>query len=56
VKAVVSLKAGASATPEELIEHCRARMAAYKYPRRLEIIDELPKTVTGKILRRDLRG
>ena len=56
VKAVVSLKAGAAATPEDLIEHCRARMAAYKYPRRLEIIDELPKTVTGKILRRELRG
>ncbi len=56
VKAVVSLKAGAVATPEDLIEHCRARMAAYKYPRRLEIIDELPKTVTGKILRRELRG
>jgi long-chain acyl-CoA synthetase len=56
VKAVVSLKAGAVATPDELIEHCRARMAAYKYPRRLEIIDELPKTVTGKILRRELRG
>ena len=56
VKAVVSLKAGVMVTPEELIEHCRARMAAYKYPRRLEIIDELPKTVTGKILRRELRG
>ena len=55
VKAVVSLKAGASATPAELIEHCKARMAAYKYPRQLEIIDELPKTVTGKILRRELR-
>ncbi len=56
VKAVVSLKAGASATPAELIEHCKARMAAYKYPRQLEIIAELPKTVTGKILRRELRG
>jgi long-chain acyl-CoA synthetase len=55
VKAVVSLKAGAEATPAELIEHCKARMAAYKYPRQLEIIDELPKTVTGKILRRELR-
>ena len=30
-------------------------MAAYKYPRQIEIIDELPKTVTGKILRRELR-
>jgi long-chain acyl-CoA synthetase len=56
VKAVVSLRAGMAATPEELIDHCRARMAAYKYPRRLEIIDDLPKTVTGKILRRELRG
>lgn len=56
VKAVVSLKAGATATPAELIEHCKARMAAYKYPRQIQIIDELPKTVTGKILRRELRG
>jgi long-chain acyl-CoA synthetase len=56
VKAVVALKAGASATPAELIEWCKARMAAYKYPRMLEIVPELPKTVTGKILRRELRG
>ena len=56
LKAVVSLKAGAEVTAAELIEHCKARMAAYKYPRQLEIIAELPKTVTGKILRRELRG
>jgi long-chain acyl-CoA synthetase len=56
VKAFVSLKAGQSATPDELIDHCKQRMAAYKYPRQLDIIDELPKTVTGKILRRELRG
>jgi long-chain acyl-CoA synthetase len=56
VKAFVSLKAGAAVTPEELIAHCRERMAAYKYPRQVELIDELPKTVTGKILRRELRG
>jgi long-chain acyl-CoA synthetase len=31
-------------------------MAAYKYPRRIEILDELPKTPTGKILRRELRA
>jgi long-chain acyl-CoA synthetase len=55
VKAFVSLKAGAVATPEELIAHCKERMAAYKYPRTVELIDELPKTVTGKILRRELR-
>jgi long-chain acyl-CoA synthetase len=56
VKAFVSLKPGASVTPEELITHCKERMSAYKYPRSIELIDELPKTVTGKILRRELRG
>ena len=55
VKAFVSLKAGASATPEDLIAYGRETMAAYKYPRMVEIIDELPKTTTGKILRRQLR-
>jgi long-chain acyl-CoA synthetase len=56
VKAVVSLKRGQQATPAELIEFCKERMAAYKYPRQVEIRDELPKTPTGKILRRELRG
>jgi long-chain acyl-CoA synthetase len=56
VKAFVSLKPGSSATPGELIEYCKAHMAAYKYPRSIELIDELPKTTTGKILRRELRG
>jgi long-chain acyl-CoA synthetase len=55
VKAYVSLRAGVAVTPEELVAHCRERMAAYKYPRHVELIDELPKTVTGKILRRELR-
>ncbi|MBN3814004.1 AMP-binding protein [Paraburkholderia sp. Ac-20347] len=56
VKAVVSLKPGANVTPDELAAYCKTRMAAYKYPRIVTIIDELPKTVTGKILRRELRG
>jgi long-chain acyl-CoA synthetase len=55
VKAVVSLKDGLQATPGELIAHCKARMAAYKVPRIVELREELPKTVTGKILRRQLR-
>jgi long-chain acyl-CoA synthetase len=55
VKAVISLKAGAQVTPEELIAFCKERMAAYKYPRMVEIVEDLPKTVTGKILRRELR-
>jgi long-chain acyl-CoA synthetase len=56
VKAFVSVKPGASVTEDELIAHCRERMAAYKYPRSVVLLDELPKTVTGKILRRELRG
>lgn len=37
-------------------DHPKARMAAYKYPRVVAFLPELPKTVTGKILRRELRG
>ncbi|MDQ6852061.1 MAG: AMP-binding protein [Actinomycetota bacterium] len=55
VKAFVSLKPGSEATAEELIAYCKQNMAAYKYPRTIEMIDELPKTTTGKILRRELR-
>jgi long-chain acyl-CoA synthetase len=55
VKAYVSLREGFSAQPEELVDFCRARMAAYKYPREVEIVDVIPKTATGKILRRSLR-
>jgi long-chain acyl-CoA synthetase len=55
VKAYVSLRPGRTATPEELIAFCREQMAAYKYPRQVEFLDELPKTVSGKLLRRELR-
>ena len=55
VWAFVSLRPGASATPGELTDFCRAELAAYKYPRRIEILSELPKTPTGKLLRRELR-
>jgi long-chain acyl-CoA synthetase len=56
VKAYVSLRPGRTAQAAELIAFCRQRMAAYKYPRQVEILDELPKTVTGKLLRRELRA
>jgi len=55
VKAFVSLRPGAQVSPDELVAHCKERMAAYKYPRQVVLVDELPKTVTGKILRRELR-
>jgi benzoate-CoA ligase family protein len=44
------------ALAEELVAHCRARIADYKRPRRIEFLDELPKTATGKIQRFRLRG
>ncbi len=55
VKAVVSLKAEHCADAAELMAYCRERMAAYKQPRIVEFLPELPKTLTGKILRRELR-
>lgn len=55
VKAYVSLNPATTVEPDELIAHCRARMAAYKYPRVVEIVDEIPKNAAGKILRRAFR-
>ena len=55
VKAYVSLKAGQSVEQQDLIAFCKERMAAYKYPREIEFVDELPKTASGKVLRRELR-
>ena len=55
VKAVVSLKSGAVVSGEELTTWCRERLAAYKVPRAVDIIEELPKNAAGKILRRMLR-
>jgi long-chain acyl-CoA synthetase len=55
VKAYVSLRPGQETSEPALIAHCRARLAAYKAPRGIAIIDELPKTLTGKIQRAVLR-
>ncbi|MDX2179258.1 MAG: AMP-binding protein [Bryobacteraceae bacterium] len=56
VKAFVALRDGSSVTAPEIVEFCRERMAAYKYPREVEFLDAIPKTATGKFLRRELRG
>ncbi|MFI0787940.1 class I adenylate-forming enzyme family protein [Streptomyces lydicus] len=55
VKAYVSLRPGTAPQPAELAAYCKERLAAYKYPREVEILAELPKTTSGKILRRELR-
>jgi acyl-CoA synthetase (AMP-forming)/AMP-acid ligase II len=49
VKAIVQLKPGAQATPQELIDHCRARIASYKKPRFVELTDALPRTAAGTV-------
>ncbi len=54
-KALVVLKPGAGAGDTELIEFCRSRLAHYKCPRSIEFLESLPKTGTGKILKRELR-
>ena len=54
-KAFVVLKPGGQAGEEELIEHCRSKIAHYKSPAAVEFIDELPKTSTGKVQKYELR-
>lgn len=53
-KAFIVPKAGVSCGSSEIIEHCRARLAPYKVPREVAFLEDLPKTSTGKILRRML--
>jgi acyl-CoA synthetase (AMP-forming)/AMP-acid ligase II len=50
------LAPGATATEDELIEHCRTQLAKFKVPRAVTFIDELPRNPSGKILKRELRG
>jgi acyl-CoA synthetase (AMP-forming)/AMP-acid ligase II len=56
VKAVISLHPGASATEAELVEYCRDRLAHYKCPKSVDVVEALPRNPTGKILKRDLRA
>lgn len=55
VHAFVVVRAGRATTAEELDRHCRGLLSAYKCPRRFEVVDSLPKSASGKILRRMLR-
>ncbi|MFC1923808.1 class I adenylate-forming enzyme family protein [Chloroflexota bacterium] len=53
--AIVVLKKGESATPEEIIEHCRKKISSFKKPRSVIFVDELPRNPMGKVLKRVLR-
>ena len=55
VVAVVALKQGADATPDDIKAFCKERLAAYKSPREVRVVDDLPKGPTGKILKKELR-
>jgi long-chain acyl-CoA synthetase len=55
VKAVVAFKPGQHASEDDIIAYCKQHLAAYKYPRTVEVLDTLPKGPTGKILKRELR-
>jgi long-chain acyl-CoA synthetase len=54
VAAAVALKEGAEISPDELRDYIKQRVAAYKYPRVVWTVEELPKGPTGKILKREI--
>jgi len=56
VKAVVVLKPGAELNPAALIAHCRERIAGYKTPKSIDVVELLPRNPSGKVLRRELRA
>ena len=56
VKIFVVVKPGETLTAEEVIAHCKERLASYKVPRLVEFREELPKTMVGKVLRKELRA
>ena len=56
LKAFVVTRSGAEVSQQELTAHVKANLAAYKTPREVEFLDELPRNATGKVLKRDLRA
>jgi acyl-CoA synthetase (AMP-forming)/AMP-acid ligase II len=56
IKAFVVVRQGQRLEPEDLVEHCRSRLASFKRPEAIEFIEALPKNPLGKILRKDLRA
>jgi long-chain acyl-CoA synthetase len=56
IAAFVTVRPGSAPTAEELAAHCRTRLAAYKFPRQVTIVRDLPRTATGKVIKAGLRG
>ncbi len=54
VAALVALKQGAKATGEKIISYCQERLAAFKYPRHVTLLERLPRGATGKVLKSEL--
>jgi acyl-CoA synthetase (AMP-forming)/AMP-acid ligase II len=48
--------AGHTIDPDQLLAHCRKRLATYKCPKSVDVVDELPRNATGKILKKDVRA
>ena len=53
-KAYIILKEGVKADPDSIMAHCRANLAAYKCPRKIQFVKDVPRTSSGKIMRREL--
>jgi long-chain acyl-CoA synthetase len=48
-------KTGATADPDDIVRYCREHLDAYKVPRAVQFVDDLPKASTGKVMRRELK-
>jgi acyl-CoA synthetase (AMP-forming)/AMP-acid ligase II len=55
VRALAVLSPGTRATAAQIVDHCRATLARFKCPREVVFVNELPRHVTGKVMRRELR-
>jgi long-chain acyl-CoA synthetase len=56
IKACVVLKPGETATPEEIISHCEKKLKRFKSPKHVVFLNALPKSLVGKVLKKELRG
>lgn len=55
IMAFLVLREGESVTADEMIEFCRERLAGFKIPRKIEVLEEIPRNTSGKVLKKDLR-